>query len=312
MTSTQAKFSPLFARNAPGGPFTIEGIDRTPGDVWFVDSNATGAGITTSHGYTPEAPFSTLSYAMSSDLVGAGDTVYVMPSHAENIATAGAVTMDIAGVKVVGLGDGGLRPTFTFTAAAGTWLNSAANCTVENLLFTTSGVIDVVAAITVTAADCTFKNIEARESGATSQFVDFFVLGAGSGRTTIKGFKFSGAAGDASVEAISVTSAVASVRIEDVWIYGTHTGGSIVTSAANTNMLIKGAYMYNLSAAQDGGVVLNAGTTGLVIDTYTFGASHDANGFNLSTVAAGAAVFNAQVVNLAGERGGYWGTASTA
>jgi hypothetical protein len=312
MPSTQAKFSPLFVRNAPGGPFTVEGIDRTPGDLWFVDSNATGAGATTNHGYSPEAPFSTLSYAFSSDLVGSGDTVYLMPSHAETVSGAGTITMDIAGVKVIGLGQGGIRPTFTFSAAAATWLITAASCSVDNILCTVSGVTDVVAGITVTAADVTLTNIEAREGGATAQFVDFLILGAGSTRAKIKGFKFAGAAGDASVQAISVTSAVADVHIEDVWIYGTHTGGSIVTSAANLNMLIKGAYMYNLSAAQDGGVVLNAGTTGLVINTYTFGASHDANGFNLSTVAAAAAVFDAQVVNLAGERGGYWGTASTA
>jgi hypothetical protein len=312
VASTQSTFTPLFSRRQPGGVYTIAGIDDCPGDVWFVDSAATGAGVTTSHGYTPDEPFATLAYAMTSGLVGSGDVVYVMPSHVETISTAGGVAMGTAGVKVVGLGRGGLRPTFTFSAAAATFLITAANCSVENLLFTVSGVTDVVAGITITAADVTLLDIEAREGGATAQFVDFIVCGAGSTRATIKRFKFSGAAGDASVQAISVTSAVASIRIEDVWIYGTHTGGSIVTSAANTNMLIRTAYMYNLSAAQDGGVVLNGGTTGLVIDTYTFGASHDANGFNLSTVAAGAAVFNAQVVNLAGERGGYWGTASTA
>ena len=312
MSSTQAKFSPLFSRKSPGGPFTVAGIDAFPGDVWFVDSAATAAGITTSHGYTPEMPFATLSYAMSCDLVGSGDVVVVMPSHAETVSGAGTITMDIAGVKVIGLAWGGLRPTFTFSAAAATWLITAASCYVENVLCTVSGVTDVAAGITVTAADVTLKGIEAREGGATAQFVDFIVLGAGSARSKIVDFKFNGAAGDASVQAISVTSAVADVRIENAWIYGTHTGGSIVTSAANTNMLINGAYMYNLSAAQDGGIVLNAGTTGLIINTYTFGASHDANGFNLSTVAAGAAVFNAQVVNLAGERGGYWGTASTA
>lgn len=312
MSSTQAKFSPLFSRHAPGGPYTVEGIDRTPGDIWFVDSAATAAGATTGHGRTPEKPFSTLAYAFSSDLVGSGDTVYVMPGHAENVSAAGTITMDIAGVKVVGLGQGAVRPTITWTATDATWLITAASCTVENVVCLVSTAIDVVQGILITGADTTIAALEAREGGATMQFVDFCTFHTGAARGKVTGFRYAGAAGDAGQSALQVTAAVAGIRFEDIWISGTFAAGNIETTAANTDMLLKDAYCVQAHATKDTGIALNGGTTGMIVNPRVQSATNDADGFNLAIVAAAAAVFNPLVVNLAGESGGAWGTPSAA
>jgi len=312
MSSTQAKFSPLFSRHAPGGPFTVAGIDSCPGDVWFVDSAASHAGVTTGHGRTPEKPFATLAYAFTSDLVGSGDTVYLMPSHAETVAAAGGITMDISGVRVVGLGAGGIRPTFSFSTALSTWLITAASNTVENVLCTVSAAVDVAKAITVTAADCTFRNVEARETAATYQFVDFLVLHTGAARTRVQGLKFLGAAGDIGNSAILVSAAVDGIRMEDIWVVGTLIAGGISTTAANTNMLLRDVYVENLLAGTDKCVVLNAGTTGTADRVRARSQQNDADGFNLALVGAAMSWFDPLVVNLAGERGGAWGTASAA
>lgn len=313
MASTQATFTPLFSRHQPGGVYTIAGIDQVPGDAWFVDSAASGAGVTTSHGRTPDSPFSTLAYAFSSDLVGSGDVVYVMPGHTETVDAAGDITMDIAGVRVVGLGSGSARPTFTWaTSTAATWLITAANVTVENVLCTTTGTIDVVAGILVTGADCTIIDLEARESAATSQFVDFLGIGTGAARAKLVRPKVHGAAGDASQSGIQVTAAVNDVVLEEPWVVGTFAAGCIETTAANTDMLIVSSRTENAHATQDGGIVLNSGTTGLIINPVTKSATNDADGFNLAFVGAGAAWFNPLVVNNAGERGGAPLTASAA
>lgn len=312
MSSTQAKFSPLFSRHAPGGPFTVAGIDVCPGDVWFVDSAATAAGVTTGHGRTPEKPFATLAYAFSSDLVGSGDTVYLMPSHAETIADAGGITMDIAGVRVVGLGCGAIRPTISWSTALSTWLITAASTTVENIICTVSAAVDVTAGITVTAADCAFKYIEARESGATLQFVDFLKLHTGAARASVQNFKFSGAAGNIGNSAILVSAVVDAVRIENAWIVGTLIAGGISSTAANTNMLIRDVYVENLLAGTDTCVGLNAGTTGTADRVRARSQQNDADGFNLALVGAAMSWFDPLVVNLAGERGGAPLTASAA
>jgi hypothetical protein len=85
-------------------------------------------------GRNPDKPFATLAYAFSSDLVAAGDVVYVMPGHTESIATAGGITADIAGVRVIGLGWGSNRPTFTWTETDATIAVSASSVEFHNIL----------------------------------------------------------------------------------------------------------------------------------------------------------------------------------
>lgn len=313
MAATDLAFSTLLSRYQPGGVYTIAGIDQAPGDVFFVDSAASGAADDSASGRTPDKPFATLAYAFSSDRVSSGDVVYVMPGHAETVDAAGDITMDIAGVSVVGLGRGAARPTFTFaTSTAATWLITAASITVGNVLCTTTGTIDVVAGIIVTGADCTLIDVEFRESAATSQFVDALGIGTGGARARLIRPKVFGAAGDASQSGIQVTAAVAEVVIEEPWVVGTFAAGCIETTAANLNMVVKGSVTRNLHATQDGGIVLNSGTTGQIINPVTQSATNDADGFNLAFVGAGAAWFNPLVVNLAGERGGAPLTASAA
>ena len=305
-------FTPLFSRKQPGGVFTIAGIDAVPGNVFFVDSTASGAGVTTSHGRTPDAPFSTLSYAYSSGLLAADDVVYVMPGHTETIGSAGAVTASTAGVTVIGLGDGANRPTFNFTTTDATMLITAASTTWKNLLTVANTAIDVVDGIIVTGADCTLVDIEGRENGATMQFVLWCRLHTGAARAKLIRPVFRGAAGDAGVGAIKISGVVDGVVIEDAWCVGIHSSGTIFSSAAATDTRISRAFCRQAHATQDGGIVLNASNTASIIDCKVQSATNDADGFNLAIVAAAGAVFNPLVVNLAGERGGAWGTASAA
>src|SRR5512138_1472506 len=98
----------LFSRKQPGGVYTIEGIDKQPGAVFFVHSGTgtDGAG----YGKNPDSPVATLDYAIGLCTASKGDVIYVLPGHAENLTTATSLTMDVAGVKVIGLGWGPLRP----------------------------------------------------------------------------------------------------------------------------------------------------------------------------------------------------------
>jgi hypothetical protein len=311
VTSSQAKFSPLFARQQPGGVLTVAGIDETPGDVWFVDSAATGAGVTTGHGRSPHSPFATLAYAFSSDLVGSGDVVYVMPGHAEAVVAAGTITMDIPGVRVVGLGRGSSRPTFTFgTADTATWLITAANVSVENVLVTCTGALNFASAITVTAADVLLADVEVRESGATSQFVDAIILGTGAARAkVVRPVIRSHASGDAAASGILISAAVDGVEIDDANIDGLFATGCIESTAAATNTVIRRPLLRIRHATQDAAINLNSANTGFVLSPRVRTATDDAGGFNGALVGADMQWYDPLVVNADGERGAILDTA---
>lgn len=164
----------LFSRTQPGGVFTIDDLEGHPGEIWFVDSAAAGTGATVGHGKNPDSPFSTISYAFSSDLLAAGDTVYVMPSHVETISAAGTITADIAGVKVIGLGWGAARPTLTWTATDATIAVGAASISFKNFL-TQVTIDEVVSMWNWTGAWGVMDAVDFRLAEAAEEAIQFLI-----------------------------------------------------------------------------------------------------------------------------------------
>lgn len=110
---------------------------------------------------TYQLPLKTLERALN--LASAYDIIMLKPGHAETISSATALNFDVASVTIVGLGVGNYRPTFTFdTATTATIPVSAANVTVQNVVFT-ANFADIVAPFTLTTAkfftlvDCEIK-----------------------------------------------------------------------------------------------------------------------------------------------------------
>jgi hypothetical protein len=132
-------------------------LNTYAGNIFWVNS-ATGSNANKG---TRQKPFATLDYAMGRCTANNGDIIMVAPNHAETITGAGGITHDVAGVSVVGLGNGNQRPRFLMDAGTTvTYLISAADAYVENLVFA-SGHADVVTCFNVTGAyawinDCEF------------------------------------------------------------------------------------------------------------------------------------------------------------
>lgn len=164
------------ASNFPGGfnNVTIRGVPITqshPGQVYWV-SNATPTlpgqiGGSDGNPGTFNAPFSTLEYAVSSCTANRGDIIFIKPGHAETISSATALSFDIAGVAIVGLGAGTKRPTFTLdTAATTTIAVSADNVSISNCRFI-GNFLGITSAFTVAAApyftidNCSFTDTSA-------------------------------------------------------------------------------------------------------------------------------------------------------
>lgn len=179
--------SPLFYKKNPGSPDVILDVSKFTGNVFYVDSTATGKGDTAGHGTSPDSPFATLDYAIGLCTADVGDTIFVMPGHAENVATASAITVDVAGINIVFLGTGEKRAKFTFTATGGTIVVSAANVTMKGGLFI-NGVDAQVKMFSITGADFTFSDFEIRDNNASYQCTNPIVTTATADRLKLLDF----------------------------------------------------------------------------------------------------------------------------
>ncbi|HYE77546.1 MAG TPA: hypothetical protein VEI97_06145 [bacterium] len=172
------------------------------GNIFFVCSATAGATDASGYGLTPELPFATLDYAIGQCTASNSDFIYVLPGHAETHSASGtAIAFDVAGVTVIGVGEGADRPTFTFTHTAATWTVSAASVKLKNVLLYCD-VDAVVSAITISGTDCTLEEIEWRDQTA-KEFLRGVLTTAAADRLRVLRCHYNGATGgDACVNAI--------------------------------------------------------------------------------------------------------------
>ena len=115
-------------------------VQAQPGNIYWLDNSVvvprfSVAGSNNNRG-TYQRPFATLMGALAATLPGGGDIILVGPGHAETISSATSTYLASSGVAVIGMGAGGLRPTFTLDTAATTTISVAgANISLQNLLF---------------------------------------------------------------------------------------------------------------------------------------------------------------------------------
>lgn len=119
----------------------------------------------------------TVDAAIGMCTANAGDIIYVLPGHTEAV-TSTSFNCDVAGVSIIGLGTGSLKPTFTFAATNSTINVTAANCVFQNLRIQ-AAVGDVVTAfLHATAAQNTqYIDIEFYAT-STFNFINCYTLGA--------------------------------------------------------------------------------------------------------------------------------------
>lgn len=123
--------------------------------VFFVNSAlATASDAAVSNGTDPLRPFKTINFAVSRCLANNSDVIYVGPGHVETVAAAAALTIGIAGVTIIGIGNDRERPIVNYTSlTSATVTVTAANTWIQGLRFQNS--IDArVDGIIITAADC--------------------------------------------------------------------------------------------------------------------------------------------------------------
>lgn len=153
-----------------GAPLIPGGGTIPLGASYFFVCNRTGANGANGNEGTFDAPFSTIDYAIGQCTANAGDVIVVMQGHAETITGAGGITCDVAGITIVGLGNGSDRPELTFgTSTGASVLITAANVKICNIVGIT-GVDALTNPFHVQAAGCTL-DIEWQDPSSALQAV---------------------------------------------------------------------------------------------------------------------------------------------
>ena len=219
----------------------------TTGSVFFVDSVT---GSNNNSGLDPDHPVSTIDYANDLCTANKGDVIFCMPNHAETLSAAGGITLDTAGVSVIGLGRGTDRPEITLgTTEACDILISGANVTLENMYFDVTALDAVEMALDINASDVKVIGCEFLMADGTGQAELAIDVAAAADNAQIIGNKF--VAPDAGgVAAIHMTGGVDKYVVKENWIDGAFTTACIWSSAASIGLAIQDNYMRNTSAGQ--------------------------------------------------------------
>ncbi len=214
-------------------------------DEYYV-SSVSGADGGSFDGRSYNTPFATLNEALDNVTASQGDVIYLMPGHAETIAAAASIALDVVGVTIVGLGEGTDRPTFTFTATASTITMTAANVSISNCHFI-NDVDALVVGIPVTAAHCSIVNCLFDDATAAENTLHWITLSAAADYFALIDCDNHGT--DTAGNTGFLTGAAADhVRIERLTSHGDFAAANIDMSAAWTDCVIKDCLLENANA----------------------------------------------------------------
>lgn len=276
-----------------------------PGEVFFVNNSSVLAkgGVAGSNGNdgTYKRPFASIDYAVGKCTASRGDIIFVMPGHVETVTAAAGLDLDVAGVAVIGLGQGSLRARVNFTTATTADMDvDAANISLVNMLFT-GGVDALVAPIDINAADCTMLNCEYRD--VTGQATDVILADANADRLCIDNYFHNGAAAAGANSAIALVGMDNPV-IKNFRIIGNFAVAGIdIRTTAAVDVDICDGYIWTKNAADVAIKDTVTGTTGKIGPNLNFMLTDNAANITESVTGATFHLFDPiYVCNLAGEK----------
>ena len=176
-----------------GIPVEGTGIPTTGGTVIHCSSTHANA-VDTNAGTNPNFPMATLDAAVGKTTANKGDIILLYPGHNEGIGDA-QIALDVAGISVIGLGNGPDRPRFDFDHANASIDVGASGVTVKNIVLRPSVTVVLIGIdVETTVTDTLLEDIEIvpGEAGdGTDEFVTGIETKATCTRTTIRGFRYS-------------------------------------------------------------------------------------------------------------------------
>ena len=237
------------------------------GNVFFVDS---GSGSDSNDGTSLDTALATIDAAVGKCTASNGDVIFVLPGHVETI-TGTDITVDIAGVSVIGLGKGSLMPQIKHNNAAAEVSIAADNVTWQGIRHS-ADVTGVKVAIEIengidycTVKGCVFDVVLA----ATDEFLVSVRTNDASNFALIEDNDFDMGLGGA-VAAVSFTADTDGTVVKNNRIQGDYSAACINgITTLSTKLLIEKNLLINGGAADMGAlpaIVLLTGSTGIIRD----------------------------------------------
>ena len=293
-----AQWSPLFSKKQPGGMYGVmNAAAQTGGSIFFVDSNTgtDGAG----YGQNPSSPVATIDYAIGLCTANKGDIIYVMPQHAETVTAA--ITADIAGISIIGMGEGRNRPTVTGNGTIDALTVTANDVLIANLIFAVPGTDAQTADINIAAARCTVKNTVHHGSTTSKNKVDIITITAAGHDALIDGVRIYNDTVEV-VGGITLEGAAKRVEVANVFVFDSigFTNGAISDEATALGLYVHDSVFSNAKADT---VVAEFGnnTTGVMQNCFVNG-RHTTIASNI-TAGTGMAFYEVYVVEEAAKNG---------
>ena len=286
------------------GPFLSALSDlgiNTTGRIYYVSNNTVVApdgigGSNGNDGLSPQTPFADIDYAVGRCTANRGDVIVVMPGHSETLTTA--ITCDVAGVSIVGFGDGDARPQITVGGAIDGIDVTAVNTGIYNLYFN-EATAAATANINVAAANCKIQSCHF-DLGAND--AECITLAAASADVRIANNDF----------IVTANGPTAAIEIEDVTAAGAQIVGNFFNGGSVTNTFDSGAInsgvvhtlclVYGNRFLYGTGINFTAAATGFIVNNFG-GDPYDVGSCELHTISGG----NLTVTQTAGSGGGSGG-----
>jgi len=237
----------------------------TTGNVWFVDSNR--GNKKSNNGKKPSTAFATLDEATNACTANNHDIVYIMPNHAETIASATTWAPDKAGIQYIGIGLGSDAPELSFSATSSAITVSGANNLLRNIRFVTS-VTACVVGVVVGADHVTFDGCTWDWDETGDDFITMLNPTA-CDYTTVQNCRF--------IAQTVVAGNITAIQFKDslnLVIKNNHFQGDMGTAAilstdaaVSTSILISGNQIYNDDTDSTcGGIKITTACTGMICD----------------------------------------------
>jgi len=210
---------------------------------------------------------------------GSGGTIKVLPGHVESItASTNMSTLmgtSATGINIIGLGNGTGRPLFNWTAAASALLINLAGTWFRNVRFNLSSTAATVvtAAITTSAADCGFEDVEMLPATSATQLTTTaMTIASGSTRFTQRRVRVVAETFATNpTDICKTTAAVDQFTMEDcqyLCAVNSTTTGSLFLSAAPINVSIDRCTFRNKIASSTKCLVASTSTTGRIANSW--------------------------------------------
>jgi hypothetical protein len=257
--------------NFPNGmtSFGMPLVGMSTGNVYFVDDSGSNDNV----GTDSDHPFAGINYAVGRCTASKGDVIFVMPGHSEAITAVDAIDIDVAGVSIIGLGNGTDQPRIDYTLAAGEVIIGAASVLIQNINFH-ANVPEVLKGIDIEAAGTNFTIKNCRfdvETTGTDEFMYCINVVAGASNGLIEDNYMNMGIGNASA-GILLEGASVGIQILRNKILGDFTVANINGTGAISTTIDIG---YNILTNGDGGnlgtlpcIAMYAGTDGIIFNNY--------------------------------------------